>query len=89
MPEYQKLLTGYSYVEGKSYGDYKDGDKLAGYGLGALVAGGAAYAAAKTGILGAIILFFKKFLKIIVVGVVAVGIAIKRFFGGLIGRKDS
>jgi len=41
----ETLLSGFSYKEGKRYAEYVQGDKLAEYGLTALVAGGAGAAA--------------------------------------------
>ena len=46
------LMAGYSFVSGKTHAEWRQGDKLAGYGLAALVAGGAAAAVAKSGLLG-------------------------------------
>lgn len=69
-----KLLAGFSFQPGNSYPEYSPGDKIAEYGLGALVTGGAAAVALKTGLL-------QKFWKLIVAAVVAVGAAIKRLFG--------
>jgi uncharacterized membrane-anchored protein len=46
---FAKALDGFTYNSGKSYAEFKEGDKVAAYGLGALVLGGAAAAAAKTG----------------------------------------
>ena len=45
------ILSGFSYKKGKSYAEYVQGDKIAKYGLTALIAGGAAAAAAKSGLL--------------------------------------
>lgn len=87
LPSYQDLLVGHMYKEGKSYAEYKQGDKLAEYGLTALIAGGAIYGAAKLGFLGGIIAFGKKFLKFIVIGLVAVGAAAKKFFARMSGRE--
>lgn len=87
LPTYQDLLLGHQYKEGKSYAEYKQGDKIAEYGLTALIAGGAIYGAAKLGFLGGIIAFGKKFLKFIVIGLVAVGAAIKKFFSRMSGRE--
>lgn len=89
LPGYQELLKGFSYSSGKSYAEYRDGDKVAKYGLTALVAGGAALAAAKTGLLGAIILWGKKFIKLIIAGLVVAFIAIKRFFSRAVGREEA
>jgi uncharacterized membrane-anchored protein len=48
--------------------------------LAALVTGGAAAVALKTGLLGWLILTFKKGAKLIVVAVVAIGAFIKKLF---------
>ncbi|MBX2810669.1 MAG: DUF2167 domain-containing protein [Myxococcales bacterium] len=82
LPEYRELMNGFSFVEGERYAEYKPGDKIAEYGLAALVLGGATAVAAKTGMFAAILLFFKKGLKLIMVGVVALGAAISRLFTG-------
>lgn len=82
LPAFKELLAGYSYKSGETYAEYKQGDKLAKYGLTALVAGGAVAVAAKTGLLAAIILFLKKGWKLVVLGVVAIGAFIKRLIFG-------
>ena len=53
----RKLLEGFSFVGGKTYAEYRQGDKMAGYGLAALIGGGAFAAAAKSGLLAK---FFKR-----------------------------
>ena len=73
MADSQKVLEGYSFIEGKTYGEYRQGDKMAGYGLAALIAGGTLAAAAKSG-------FLAKFLKPILVGLAAVGAFILNLF---------
>lgn len=87
LPSYQDLLLGHAYKEGKSYAEYRQGDRIAEYGLSALIAGGALYGAAKLGFLGTIMAFGKKFLKLIVIGLVAIGAALKKFFARLSGRE--
>lgn len=87
LPSYQDLLLGHQYKEGRSYAEYRKGDKLAEYGLTALIAGGAAYGAAKLGLLSSIMVFFKKFLKFIVIGLVAIGAGIKKFFSRMAGKE--
>lgn len=87
-PEAERLLQGFSYVDGKRYADFIDGDKLAGYGLTALIAGGAGAAAAKLGLFAVVGKFLGKIWKILVVGLVALGGMIKRFFRALLGRKE-
>lgn len=47
-----KVLDGYSFDPGQTYAEWKPGDKVAEYGLAALVLGGAAAVAAKKGLWG-------------------------------------
>lgn len=82
LPDYQNLLTGFEYNAGNTYAEYQEGDKVAEYGLKALVAGGAVFAAAKLGLFGTIALWFKKAMKLIIVAVAAVGLWIKRLVTG-------
>ncbi len=72
LPPFKQLLAGYSYKTGESYAEFRSGDKVAKYGLAALVTGGAVAVAAKTGLLTALVLFLKKGWKLLVIGVVAV-----------------
>lgn len=89
LPAYQALLTGHHYNPGKTYAEYQSGDKIAEYGLTALIAGGALYGAAKMGLLANIMLFFKKGFKFIIAGAIALGLGIKKFFSSLTGRGES
>jgi uncharacterized membrane-anchored protein len=75
-------LKGFSYVGGETYAEYRKGDKIAEYGLTALVAGGTLAVAAKTGLLG-------KLIKPIMIGLVAVGALLKRFWSKITGRGQS
>jgi len=86
LPAYQTLLTDYSYKQGERYAEYRSGDKLAKYGLAALITGGAAAVAIKTGLFASLILFFKKAAKFIVIAVVAVFAWLKKLITG--GRKS-
>lgn len=72
IPETEAILGNFSYKGGKKYADYIQGDKLAGYGLTALVAGGVGAAAAKTGIL-----------QLLLKNIKLVGIAVLAFLGGI------
>lgn len=75
-----RLLAGnFSYVSGQRYAEFKEGDKLAEYGLTALVLGGAGAAAFKLG-------FFQKFWKLLVFGGIAVAGFFKKIWAKLIGR---
>jgi len=46
---FKSALQNFDYVNGERYSEWKDGDKVAAYGLGALVVGGAAAAVASKG----------------------------------------
>ncbi|MDP0490740.1 MAG: DUF2167 domain-containing protein [Verrucomicrobiota bacterium JB023] len=83
LPLARDILTGFEFKSGSTYAEYEEGDKLAEYGLTALIAGGAALGAAKLG------LFAKlgKILKPLALGLVAVGVAVKKFFGKFSANK--
>jgi uncharacterized membrane-anchored protein len=80
IPDFDRLMQGFSYLSGQKYSEFRSGDKIAEYGLAALVTGGAVAVAAKTGLL-------KYLWKIIVVAVVAIGAVFKKIFGG--GAKSA
>ncbi|MCG8600033.1 MAG: DUF2167 domain-containing protein [Verrucomicrobiales bacterium] len=85
LPEFQSMLQGYEFSEGQRYTEFVEGDKVAKGGLVALIAGGAVFAAAKTGLLSAILLKMKK-LWIFVVAAIA---GIFRWFKSLFtGRAE-
>ncbi len=73
VPHYETVMSGFEYVQGQRYAEFVAGDKIAEYGLAALITGGAAAVALKTGLL-------QKFWKLIVVGFVALAGALKRGF---------
>ena len=52
VPTYKKLVKGFAYKDGERYSDFREGDRVAEYGLYALAAGGTLAVLAKTGILG-------------------------------------
>ena len=76
VPRLEVLLANFSYVQGNRYADFVSGDKVASYGLTALVAGGVGAALVKTGLL-------QKFWKLIVIALVALGAALKKLFWNL------
>jgi uncharacterized membrane-anchored protein len=51
IPDFETMLGGFAYVPGQQYAEWRAGDKVAAYGLTALVAGGAGALATKSGIL--------------------------------------
>lgn len=71
--DFKSTLKNFDYVIGEKYSEWKQGDKVAAYGLGALVLGGAAAVATKKG-----------GLKLLWIGLLAAGAAIwagfKKFF---------
>ena len=47
--EFKAALTGFDFNQGQKYFEFRDGDKVAEYGLSALIVGGAAATAMKSG----------------------------------------
>jgi uncharacterized membrane-anchored protein len=88
LPTFKELLAGCSYKTGEKYAEFRPGDKVAKYGLAALVTGGAVAVAAKTGLLASVLLLFKKGWKLVVVGVVAVAAFFKRLILGASRRQE-
>jgi uncharacterized membrane-anchored protein len=75
------VLGGFSFHEGNRYADFVSGDKIATYGLTALIAGGAGAAAAKLGLFAVLGKFLGKAWKLLVLGLVGLGSVLKRLFG--------
>ncbi len=69
----QMLASGYEFNKGKTYAEFRQGDKIAEYGLMGLIAGGAAVVGAKSGL-------FKALWKLIIIPIVAVGAWLKKLF---------
>ncbi len=88
LPKFKTLLSAYTFQSGQSYAEYRSGDKVAKYGLAALVVGGAAVGAAKLGVLAWLAVLLKKAWKLIVVAVAAVAGFIKKLFSRLSGRRS-
>jgi uncharacterized membrane-anchored protein len=73
-----ELLAGLEYNSGKRYADFNQStDKVAAYGLAALVLG---VAAKKAGLLAVVLLFLAKFAKVIFIAVAAFGGVFFKFF---------
>lgn len=82
LEELGPILTGFSFTDGNKYAEYRQGDKIAEYGLTGLLLGGGVLVAAKTGLLAQL----GKFIKVIVVGGIAVVAGLfkllkRRFYG--------
>jgi uncharacterized membrane-anchored protein len=84
-----EIVSNIAYKQGKNYAEYVQGDKIAQYGLTALIAGGAAATATKFGLFK----FFAKAWKLILIAVfgffAALRNKIKSIFGGKENLKDS
>ena len=75
--DFKTALSGFSYSPGQRYAEYKPGDKIAKYGLAALVTGGAAAIAVKTGL-------WKVILGAAVAGWKIIAAAFVALFGGIV-----
>mgnify|MGYP001050856137 CR=1 FL=1 len=74
----RELLNAISYSPGKRYEDFTEGtDRVAEYGLAALVAG---VAAKKLGLIAIIGAFVLKFAKVFVIGFGVLGVALAKLF---------
>lgn len=77
-PEAATMLAALNYNDGKRYADFNSStDRVAEYGLGALVVG---IAAKKLGLFAMIGVFFAKFIKIILLAVAGLGAAATKLF---------
>jgi uncharacterized membrane-anchored protein len=88
LPAYTNLMAGYKYQTGETYAEYRPGDKVAKYGLAALVAGGAAVGAAKLGLFAWLAVIFKKGFKVIIIALIAVVAMFKNLFAKILGRRS-
>jgi len=75
LADFKLAMANFQYVSGEKYSDWKQGDKVAAYGLGALVLGGAAAVATSKG-------GFKALGLAILAGLAALWAGVKRLFGG-------
>lgn len=83
-PQFESVMQGFRFKQGSQYADFVKGDKIAAYGLSALVLGGAGALAVKTGFLAkfwklliGLVLVLKKFVIVVILGIVA---AVRAFF---------
>ncbi|HEY3398984.1 MAG TPA: DUF2167 domain-containing protein [Armatimonadota bacterium] len=81
-PIVEKILGKFSFKSGKTYSEYRQGDKVAQYGLTALVAAGAGAAGVKLGLFAVFGKFLAKAWKVVVVVLVGLGGFVKKLFGG-------
>jgi uncharacterized membrane-anchored protein len=75
----QDILGLVDFNPGHRYADFQKGDKVAAYGVGALILGAAAV---KTGLLKGLLVALLAMKKLLIAGLVAVGAFFKKLFGG-------
>ena len=82
--DFKNTVDNYQFNSDNQYSAFKEGDKIAEYGLMALIAGGAAAVATKKGFFAVIAASLAAFWKLIAVGFIALLAGIGKFFG----KKD-
>lgn len=80
--DFNTLISGFSFNTGNRYSDFTKGDKVAEYGLAALIAGGTGAVLLKTGLLA-------KLWKFIVIGIAAIAGFIKKVFRSIFGGNET
>lgn len=84
VPVFDSLIATATFQRGHRYSEWRKGDKVAAYGLSALVVGGAGVAAVKLGLFGKLAAVFAKLFaklgKLIVVAVVGFLAGLKKLF---------
>ncbi|MGV3661941.1 MAG: DUF2167 domain-containing protein [Prosthecobacter sp.] len=88
LPEYEKIIAGFRYIEGERYAEFRSGDKVAKYGLTALIAGTGAFAAAKMGLFAHVAAFFAKLGKAAILLVIGALAAVKKLFSKIFGGRQ-
>lgn len=78
------ILSMVDFTDGNRYADFRSGDKVAEYGIAALITGGVL---AKTGVLKGLLLLLVKGWKLVLLAVVGIGILIKRIVSGRAERR--
>ena len=82
LPTFDGVIESTIFVPGQKYSEWQNGDKIAAYGLTALVAGGAGAAAAKLGLFGKLWKVIVGSAKLVIVGLIAVGAWLRKLFTG-------
>lgn len=86
--QFKQVVAGYQFKGDQTYSAYKPGDKVAKYGLAALITGGAAAVAVKTGLWKVIVGALVAGWKFIAAGAIALFAGIGRFLKRLGGKRD-
>jgi uncharacterized membrane-anchored protein len=92
LPTFDQLVAATEFTAGQTYAEWREGDKVAKYGLTALVAGGAGAAAMKLGLFGKLWKVIAGILaaagKVIIAGVAAIAAALRSIFRKKSSGKD-
>ncbi len=88
-PSAYAAMDKFSFKPGSMYSEWRQGDKVAEYGLTALVAAGAGATAAKLGFFGFLAKLFAKGGKLVAAGVVALFAGLSKVWSSLRGRSES
>lgn len=73
LPKFKTMLSGFDFVQGQKYAEFRQGDKMAAYGLTGLIVGGGTAALVKSGA-------FKWIWKALVAAAVGIGALAKKIF---------
>jgi uncharacterized membrane-anchored protein len=65
--DFKEKLVGFEYNKGERYAEFKEGDKIAEYGLAALILGGAAAVASKKGFFAIALAFLAGAWKLLII----------------------
>lgn len=92
LPDFNNLLSGFSFQQGSRYADFVRGDKVAEYGLSALILGGAGALAVKSGFLAQagklILVAILALKKLLIVALAAVAAAFRKLWGWITRRQE-
>jgi uncharacterized membrane-anchored protein len=80
VPNFDKVMLSTTFVPGSRYSEWKSGDKVAAYGLTALIAGGAGAVAMKSGLFAKLGAALLGLWKLIAAGFLALSTRIKSLF---------
>ena len=80
VPQFDSVVYSTTFVPGSRYSEWKEGDKVAAYGLTALIAGGAGAAAMKTGLFAKLGAALAAGWKVIAAAFVALSTRLKNLF---------
>lgn len=86
LPNFKSVMSGFSFTNGSRYADFVKGDKVAEYGLTALIAGTATAVAMKTGLFAKLIAMLAAMWKIIAVAFAALMTRIKNIITAIKNR---